>query len=339
MKDFRPSSLKEKNTFADMVSIIIPTYNRRGLIKYTLDSLDAANHPGMKLEVIVVDDGSTDGVPDFIRENYPSVVLLRNPKKGAASARNTGLAAAKGEYVMYLDSDDLVGRGFFATKVACLDNRPDIDACYGKYEFFEADGEFSKDKIIFRHKYPMYTDSTRYAREHLENYLGGNFLPPNAIIWRRDFLLRRKGHDETLAINQDVEIFVRSIFNGLRLIGMSDDTYVYVRHHSLDDRVGVVKNSDEKWRQILAIRKKFFNDLTKYSFEEDGVKLAMATYLFNHWKMLRHTKPDIAIEYLYFAQKVYWPVPVKGGLPFRILAALLGPVRAAEIKYSLTKRD
>lgn len=321
------------------VTVIIPTYNRAGLIRYSLDSLDAGLHPGVTLEVIVVDDGSTDDTREMIARQYPHVKLLSNKTKGAAAARNVGLAAAAGKYIMFLDSDDLVGPGFFAAKVADLDAHEDHDACYGNYDFFRSDEAFTENSVIFRHKYPVYADGTRYAQEHLINYLGGNFLPPNSIIWRKDFLLRRGGYDEQLPVNQDVELFVRSIFNGLRIIAIKDDSRVLVRNHSLDDRVGDPWNAREKWRHILKLRKRFHTDLRKYSFEVDECYAALSTYLFNYWKLLRHTEPEIALEFLEYAKKVYWPVPVKGGLLYRLLATFVGPEKATNLKYALLKRD
>lgn len=322
-----------------MLSVIIPTYNREGLIQFTLNSLLSQLHPGVQLQVLVIDDGSTDNTIDLIKSKYPEVTLLKNAGKGSPAARNTGLAAATGKYITYLDSDDLIGENFFAAKVAYLEQHSDTDACYGSYDFFQSDGSFSKEQILFRHKYKMYTESARHAREHLINYLGGNYLPPNSIVWRRDFLLKIKGHDENLIINQDVELFVRSIFRGLRIIAIEDNTSVYIRNHSLDMRVGDPGKAAEKWQQILDIRKRFFADLKKYSFEEDDCLIALSTFLFNYWKMLRHTNPVIAKNYLEFAKKVYWPVPVKGNAAYRLLGLLFGPVKATKIKHALLKRD
>jgi len=322
-----------------MLSVIIPTYNREGLIQFTLNSLLSHLHPGVNMEIIVIDDGSTDNTLDIINTQYPQVKLLKNKGKGAPAARNTGLAAATGKYITYLDSDDLIGEKFFAAKIAFLEKHSDTDACYGSYDFFLSDDSFTKDQIIFKHKYKMFTDSNRYAREHLINYLGGNYLPPNSIVWRRDFLLKIKGHDESLIINQDVELFVRSIFNGLRIIAIDDNTSVYIRNHSLDNRVGNPAKATEKWQQILKIRKRFFADLKKYSFEEDECFMALSNFLFNYWKMLRQSEPAVALEYLEFAKKVYWPVSIKGNAIYRLLGMLVGPVKATEIKYSLLKRD
>jgi len=320
------------------LSIIIPTYNRVGLIKFTLDSLQPQFHPGIAMEIIVVDDGSTDGTWDFIEKNYPVVKLYRNDKKGATSARNKGLSMAQGTYIMYLDSDDLVGAGFFAGKIQLLDTQSVYHACYGTYEYFQSDSAFSSDQIIFKYKYPLLAGQ-RNGKAHLTNFLSGNFTPLNSIIWRKSFLLKIKGHDEKLAINQDVELFIRAIFKGLLITGIDDGTKVYVRHHDVDKRVGDPRNESHKWRQILELRKKIFADLTLYSYNETECFEALSSYLFSHWRMLRHSDAELANAYLDFAKTVYWPVHIKGTAGFRFMSSVLGPVRAVEVKYFLLKRD
>ena len=321
-----------------LLSVIIPTYNRVNIINFTLDSLDKRYHPNVDLEIIVIDDGSTDGTWSFIEMNYPHVKLVKNTSKGAGAARNTGLAAATGQYINYLDSDDLIGENYFLKKLEFLQQNPEINACYGAYDFFKSDTAFDPAKIIFKHKYPLIPASDR-SHEHLINYLGGNFLPPNTIIWQRDFLLRLNGHDTSLQINQDVDLFIRAIFNGLKIAALDDGTKVYIRDHDLDTRVGNPKNAGEKLIQMLALRKKVFTDLPTYGYAGPDCYRALSLFLFNYWKILRHTQPAIAQEYLNFAKEVYWPVKVKGNIGYRMLAKILGPVNAVNMKYFLLKRD
>ena len=320
------------------LSVIVPTYNRAALIKYTLDSLDFKYHQGVSLEVIVVDDGSEDGTWDYIQKNYPNVRLIKNEKKGAAAARNKGLAAALGKYIVYLDSDDLVGPNYFLKKISFLEANPDYHACYGTYEAFRSDGPFSEQQIVFRHKYPL-LQGYRNGKEHLVNFLSGNFTPCNSIIWQKRFLVKIKGQDESLTINQDVELFIRAIFKGMLITSVEDGTNVYVRMHDMDKRVGDQKNETAKWRQVLELRKKIHADLRIYAYDEAECYAALSSYLFDHWKLLRHSLPGIADAYLNFAKSVYWPVRVKGGFGIRLLAAFLGPVRAVNAKYFLLKRD
>ncbi|MBC7553809.1 MAG: glycosyltransferase family 2 protein [Taibaiella sp.] len=320
------------------LSIIIPTYNRAGLLKYTLDSLSKEKHPGVVYEVIVVDDKSSDNTVDVVTQEYPDVVFLINSGKGAGAARNTGLNVATGKYVLYLDSDDIIGLGYFLEKVQFLERNDATMACYGNYDFFAGTGSYSHDLVIAKNKYPIYT-SENLIKDHLIHYLSGKFIPPLAIIWRRKLLLQLNGHDESLIINQDVDLFFRAIFNNLTLVGIDDNTKVYIRHHSLDTRVGSVENNPQKWVQLLEIRKIVFAELVQRSLNTSEYLKPLSYYVFSRWKVLRHTEQHIAADYLAFCKRVFWPVDIKGSILFRLLALVAGPVIAVDLKYFLLKHD
>ena len=87
------------------VSVIIPTYNRRGVLGRAIDSVLAQSR--VPCELIVVDDGSTDGTADYIERAYPSLRFIRQAKRGVSAARNTGIGCAAGEWIAFLDSDDV----------------------------------------------------------------------------------------------------------------------------------------------------------------------------------------------------------------------------------------
>lgn len=94
------------NSPAPQISVVIPTYNSGALLKQTLDS--ALNQTVAPLEIIVVDDGSTDGTADWIAANYGARVrLIRQCNGGVAAARNTGWRAAQGQWIAFLDHDDV----------------------------------------------------------------------------------------------------------------------------------------------------------------------------------------------------------------------------------------
>src|SRR5450830_1529256 len=86
-------------------SIVIPTYNRMKFLQQALDSVWAQTHDDY--EIIVVDDGSTDGTKDYLASLDGRVKTVRQSNSGPAAARNLGVRQAKGEYVAFLDSDDL----------------------------------------------------------------------------------------------------------------------------------------------------------------------------------------------------------------------------------------
>jgi len=88
-----------------MVSVIIPTYNRSGLVGEAIASVLAQQDA--KFEVIVVDDGSTDDTAVTLESFGAAIRPLWRPHGGVSSARNTGIVAAVGEWLAFLDSDDL----------------------------------------------------------------------------------------------------------------------------------------------------------------------------------------------------------------------------------------
>lgn len=86
------------------ISVIIPTYNREHVITRAIDSVLAQSYPAK--EIIVVDDGSDDRTATLINDNYPQVVYLKQENRGVSAARNSGIKAARSEWLALLDSDD-----------------------------------------------------------------------------------------------------------------------------------------------------------------------------------------------------------------------------------------
>lgn len=102
-----------------LVSIIIPAFNRESTIAASVESALAQDHP--KIEVIVVDDGSTDGTIGELERFGDRIVVIRQPNAGPSAARNRGVANAKGEIVAFLDSDDLWLPGKVSRQVALME--------------------------------------------------------------------------------------------------------------------------------------------------------------------------------------------------------------------------
>jgi len=114
------------------VSVIMPAYNVEPYVAEAVQSVLAQTFED--LEVVVVDDGSTDGTADTvaaIAAREPRVRLVRQPNRGLAGARNTAMRMARGDLFALLDSDDLWEPEFLAEQVAMLDARPSVDIVTG----------------------------------------------------------------------------------------------------------------------------------------------------------------------------------------------------------------
>jgi len=128
------------------VSIIIPAFNAAGTIRETLDSVLAQTHPAW--EAVVVDDGSTDTTGKIAR-NYakkdPRIRVIRQANGGEAAARNTGVEAARYEWLAFLDSDDWVSVDYLECMTAELAAHPELDAVHCGSVRVASDGTFVKD--------------------------------------------------------------------------------------------------------------------------------------------------------------------------------------------------
>lgn len=120
------------------VSVIIPVLNRRGVIGACLDALGRQTYPRDRYEVIVVDNGSTDGTIAEI-ERYPTVRLLKEPRRSSYAARNRGIAGATGETIAFTDSDCLPDPAWITEGVSCLESDPRLGLVAGRVALFVAD--------------------------------------------------------------------------------------------------------------------------------------------------------------------------------------------------------
>ena len=118
-----------------LVSIVIPAYNAENFLAETIDSVKKQTYPHW--EIIVVDDGSTDATAAVVmNEDDSRIRLIKQPNAGVSAARNNGLQKAAGEYIVFLDADDLVTHKFIETRVNFLNQNPDFGFAGGLIETF-----------------------------------------------------------------------------------------------------------------------------------------------------------------------------------------------------------
>jgi hypothetical protein len=130
-----------------LVSVIIPCYNASKTIESTLESVIAQQ--GVKVETIVVDDGSTDNSADVVAGRFPQVRLERTPNGGASAARNIGTSLSSAPYIQYLDADDLLAPGKIAVQLEVLE-RTGADVAYGDWVrvYVDTDGRPRREETM-----------------------------------------------------------------------------------------------------------------------------------------------------------------------------------------------
>lgn len=117
-----------------LVSVVIPAWNAEKWIAETLNSVQ--NQTWARLEVIVVDDGSTDRTASIVQNSFPEVRYLHQPNAGQGAARNLGVRAAKGEFIAFLDSDDLWLPEKIESQLRLIAHSPNVSLVFCDYESF-----------------------------------------------------------------------------------------------------------------------------------------------------------------------------------------------------------
>jgi glycosyltransferase involved in cell wall biosynthesis len=181
-----------------MISVIIPTHNRCQLLAETLDSVYAQTR--RDYEIIVVDDGSDDGTQALCASGTGGLVYHRIPRSGASAARNIGLALARGEYVAFLDSDDLWEPTFLERMVAAIETSPAAGFCYCDYGTFGAHGTERGAYLPPQHK---------LHGKLFAPLLETDFLSTGAILIRRACFSRIGGFDQSLKVAHDWDLWLR----------------------------------------------------------------------------------------------------------------------------------
>ncbi len=184
------------------VSIIIPCYNAERWVAATLESALAQTWP--EKEIIVVNDGSTDGSAAAARAFAArGVRIIDQPNRGASAARNTGLRAARGDFIQFLDADDLLAPDKIAPQARLLAAGDGTRLASGAWARFESDPA----SAVFT-SFPNWRDLTgvEFLQLHYEEFC---MMHPAAWLAPRALLDRAGPWDESLSLNDDGEYFAR----------------------------------------------------------------------------------------------------------------------------------
>ena len=117
-----------------LISCIIPVYNGERFLGESLESIFGQTYE--PVQVIVVDDGSTDRTAEIARSYGSSILFLQQTNRGSAASKNLGVGAAEGEYIAFLDADDVWHPEKLDQQMARLRERQEIDLCFTRYENF-----------------------------------------------------------------------------------------------------------------------------------------------------------------------------------------------------------
>jgi glycosyltransferase involved in cell wall biosynthesis len=258
----------------DFVSIIIPNYNRQELVSVSLESLCQQTYSAW--EALVVDDGSTDDSVKIIKnfcERDKRIRLFNRQRqpKGAPVCRNIGLENATGQYIIFLDSDDILAPW-------CLENRVEQFKKYPQY-----------DCIVF----PIlhFSKTPGDADILWSKYVGDNALaqfinmqtPWQTMgpVWRKESVKKIGGWDESLATWQDWEFHIRALLKGIRykIVDGLPDCFLRRSEH---DRISAGDMKLTRLEAKLLLFKKVMSIIDKEKGTTEEEKKIFAGLYFNH---------------------------------------------------------
>lgn len=208
-----------------LVSVIIPSYNRGPMIADAVESALTQTYPNV--EVVVVDDGSEDNTLRVL-EPFGSLIMTIRLKtnKGAPLARNTGFAASHGDWIQFLDSDDILEPDKIGKQMELIkdDRRKVAYGPWRRYRVVKGEKIFSPAEQ---------TEPLPDNEDRLTLMLRGWFCPPHSYLYPRDVLTMLGGSgpwDEALHQNQDIDLAYRIYFLGAPLVYCAG-AFAYYQDH------------------------------------------------------------------------------------------------------------
>jgi GT2 family glycosyltransferase len=191
-----------------LVSVVIPAFNQGRFLRTAIDNALAQTHP--ELQVIVVDDGSTDDTPVVCAEyaSDPRVVIVRQQNGGVGVARNEGARVARGVYLTFLDADDFFHPEKCAVQAALMDAEPDVAFTYCDIVSVGEDGTPAADA------YSVAESRHVLSGDILPSLVTGGYFPPHAVMMRREVFDALGGFDPSLGGHADLDLWMRAAASG-----------------------------------------------------------------------------------------------------------------------------
>lgn len=202
-----------------MISVIVPAYNASKTIAACLNALQTQKSCESNYEILVVDDGSTDATPTIV-QGFDSVVLIRQPNSGPAAARNAGVRAAKGDIILFTDSDCVPLPNWIEQMLAPFKNDPQIVAVKGAYRTLQIELPARFVQIEYEDKYDQ-LKKTSYI-DFIDTYSAG---------FKRDIFLQFGGYDTIfpVACTEDIDLSFRMSSKGCKMV-FNPNAVVYHLH-------------------------------------------------------------------------------------------------------------
>ena len=337
-----------------LVSVAIPAYNAQATLAQTLDSVFAQTH--RQLDIIVVDDGSTDGTWALLQRYGPLVRAIRQANAGIGAARHTSMQAARGDFIVLLDADDICEPDRIEIQLAYLLAHPDILLCSTDFSSFDARGELQASTIasyyhrcspalggvrarypnegafelaqgIQSHGRPARIDV--YSGNVYEQIVQGNFIHPCTAMFRREVLATAGSFDPTVRIACEWEWLVRVA----RVGSVAYLDIPLLRYRRSDSQISSSPHMTLDSLQVA--RKIYARDPALRAWQPTAVIRQLGSLHLQAAYALAETEPWHATRLLASSVFVY---RTASALTFRTIVRIVMPGKILSLMRSLRKR-
>ena len=202
-----------------LVSVIIPSYNYASFLPQAVASVLGQRAPGLEVEVIVVDDGSTDNTVEVAESLGSDITFIQQANTGPSGARNAGLRAANGDFVAFLDADDLFAKGLLASHLRIFETQPELDMVICRCMDIQHGQE---DQGL-----ALWSLPNSHWDVHACN---ANLAPIHCFLLRMSCARRAGYFDESIHYCEDQEYWLRCYGLGAK-VGINPDGLVLYRKH------------------------------------------------------------------------------------------------------------
>jgi len=257
---------------SNSIAVIIPTYNSMKHFKETIESVLSQTLPPD--EILVNDDGSTDGTPDFAESCGPLIRVFRRANQGQSASRNFAATQTQCEWLAFLDHDDLWKPNKLERQIEELSRNPAADLCYCARVTFVEDGGVSRPEAV------LAVPPARDIRQAL--YVNTTFLPGSVLI-RRPTYLAFGGFDPSIKLVEDWDLWLRLIHSGVQFAACQEPLLLMRLHvgNQSNNAIAALNEQKEIYRRLVLPHLPRFNRWLAYQRAQSGQEAVAAIILRN----------------------------------------------------------
>ena len=306
------------------VSILIPLYNSERFITQTIESTLEQTYKN--IEIIIVDDGSTDNSYN-IAKKYKSdkVKVYRQKNKGASAARNKAFELCSGDLIQYLDADDILDKDKIKFQVErylnCNDKNIIINGIWGRFKDKRNNIKWEKQIINKNYNTPI--------KLLIDSWNGKGMMALHSWLVPKEIIIKAGKWNKNLSLNDDGEFFCRVILNANKILFVNESK-VYYR---ADNQNSLSNTKDLRALESELNSYKLYTKYTLSKYNDPDLKKALANnflnYIYQYYSIDKELILDAISEFEKLNVGKMWPV---GGKYFKYAASKIGFINALKLR-------